>query len=125
MSHFTAIDIEIRDLGALADACAELGLPLLQHAEARGYGSQRLQADHVIRLKGPYDIALVRREDGAYTFSADLWRGHVEEETGKDFGRLKQLYGVHRATREARTKGLAVRRRQLTDGTVRLSLSRA
>ena len=125
MSHFTTIDIEIRDLAALADACSELGLELLHNAEARGYGANRRRGEHVIRLKGPYDIAVVPREGGGYSFTADLWQGHVEREVGPGFGRLKQLYGVHRATREARAKGLRVRRRQLADGTVRLSLTRA
>ena len=125
MSHFTEIQTQIKDIAALRAACTELELEVLQNAEARGYGSNRTRGDFVIRLKGPYDVALQRQADGNYRLVADLWRGHVENELGKDFGRLKQLYGVHKATLEARRKGLTVRRQSLGNGTIRLALCRA
>ena len=124
MSHFTEVKTQIRDIAALKAACAELGLEVLQDAEARGYSSNRIHGDHVIRLNGPYDVALQREDSGSYRFVADLWQGHVEQELGKGFGRLKQLYGVHKATIEARRKGLNVRRRQLPNGSIRLALCR-
>ena len=37
MSHFTTIQTQIRDLDALRDACAELGLTLVPDANCRGY----------------------------------------------------------------------------------------
>ena len=123
MSHFTTINTEIRDIRALKDACAELGLAVEENTEARGYGSNRTHGDHVIRLNGPYDVA-VRRTSTGYELVADLWQGHVEKELGKDFGRLKQLYGVHKTVREAKQQGLSVRRRCRKDGTIRLSLCR-
>ena len=55
MSHFTTIQTQVRDLAALADACAELGLSLHQNAKCRGYANITRQAPHVIKLKGPYD----------------------------------------------------------------------
>ena len=125
MSHFAEIQTQLRDIAALRAACTELELEVLQNAEARGYGSNRTRGDFVIRLKGPYDVALQRQADGNYRLVADLWRGHVENELGKDFGRLKQLYGVHKATLEARRKGLTVRRQSLGNGTIRLALCRA
>lgn len=124
MSHFTHIETQIRDIDALRDACAELGLAVEANAEARGYGSNRIGGEFVIRLKGPYDAALQKQTDGTYRLTADLWQGHVEKELGRDFGTLKQLYGVHRASREARRRGLSVRRRRLDSGTIRLSLCR-
>jgi hypothetical protein len=124
VSHFTHIQTRIHDLSALQAACGELGLQLVQNAEARGYGSNRIRADWVIRLRGPYDVALQKQEDGSFRVTADLWAGHVERELGKDFGRLKQFYGVHKATLEARKKGLTVRRQQLANGAIRLALCR-
>ncbi len=50
----------------------------------------------------------------------DWWAGHVENEVGKNFGRLLQLYGVHKAQIEARRKGLSTQRRTLADGSVKL-----
>ena len=125
MSHFTEIQTEIRDIEALRDACAEMGLELLQDAVARGYGSNRLQREYVIRLHGPYDIALNRNGDGHFTLTTDWWAGHVEKEVGRDFGRLRQFYGVHKATREARKRGYSVRRKQLRNGSITLSIGAA
>jgi hypothetical protein len=122
MSHFTTIKTQIRDIEALRRACAELGLSLLQTAEARGYANQNKTGDYVIRLKGPYDIALGKNEDGSYELATDWWDGHVEKEAGPNFGKLLQLYGVHKAILEARKKGLSVLRRAKQDGSIKLIL---
>jgi hypothetical protein len=125
MSHFTTIDVQIKDITALRHACAEIGVDLQENAFARGYASNRRHGAHVIRLKGPYDVALQEVPDGSYRLIADLWHGHVERELGPGLGRLKQLYGVHKTIAEARKKGLTVRRQALTNGGVRLALCRA
>jgi hypothetical protein len=120
MSHFATVETQIRDAAALKGACAELGLEVLENAVARGYGRNSVKGDLVIRLKGPYDIALNRQQDGNYGLTTDWWGGHVEAEVGKDYGRLLQLYAVHKAQIEARKKGLTVRRQALGDGSVKL-----
>ena len=122
MSHFTEIETKIKDIEALRSACQELGLPLLQNAEARGYYENTTKGDYVVQLKGPYDIALNKQLDGTYGLAADLWQGHVEKEVGKDYGKLLQIYGVHKATIEARKKGLSVLRRQQQNGSIKLVL---
>ena len=75
MSHFTTIKTQIKDLEALRLACTELGLSLLQKAEARGYGGNKLAGDYTIKLKGPFDIAVQRQKEGAFGFTSDLWAG--------------------------------------------------
>jgi hypothetical protein len=120
MSHFTTIKTEIKDIEALREACQEVGLPLLQNTDARGYYQQTLKGDFVIRLKGPYDVALNQQADKSYALTADWWDGHVEREVGRDFGRLLQLYGVHKASREAKRRGLTVRRQPLENGAIKL-----
>lgn len=120
MSHFTTIRTQIRDLQALREACAELNLELLQNTDARGYGSNHQHAEFVIRLKGPYDIALNRQPDGTYGLTTDWWDGHVEKEVGGNYGRLLQLYAVHKTAREARSRGLSVQRAQRNDGSIKL-----
>ena len=122
MSHFTTIQTQVRDIEALRAACAELGLGLCENGQARGYNDNRVPGEVVIRLKGPYDIALNRQADGSYGMTADWWNGHVEREVGANYGRLLQLYGVHKATREARHKGYSVRRQPLTDGSIKLCI---
>ncbi len=122
MSHFATVETQVRDAAALKNACAELGLQVLENAEARGYGVNKQHGDLVIRLKGPYDIAVNKQPDGNYGLTTDWWGGHVETEVGKDYGRLLQLYAVHKAQIEARKKGLTCRRSALADGSVKLTI---
>ena len=123
MSHFTTINTQIKDTEALRAACQELGLSLLQNTTARGYYNNTTKGEFVIRLKGPYDIALNKQPDGSFGLTADLWAGHVEKEVGKNYGRLLQLYGVHKATREARRRGLLVKRSQQQNGAIKLVIA--
>jgi hypothetical protein len=125
MSHFTEIKTQIKDIEALRSACQEMGLPLLQNTEARGYYENKTKGDYVVRLKGPYDLALNKQPDGTFGITADLWQGHVEKEVGQGglaYGKLLQLYGVHKATLEARKKGLSVLRRHQPNGSIKLVL---
>ena len=122
MSHFTTIQTQVRDITALRDACAEMGLQVVENADARGYGGNRVPGDYVVRLLGPYDIALQRQPDGTFGLTTDWWDGHVEREVGPGFGKLLQLYGVHKAMREVRKKGLTTRRQALSDGRIKLTI---
>jgi hypothetical protein len=122
VSHFTEIKTQIKDIEALRLACGELGLSLVPNTEARGYYENKTKGDYVIKLKGPYDIALKKQADGTYGLTSDLWNGHVENEVGKGYGKLLQLYGVHKATLEARKKGLSVLRRPQQNGSIKLVL---
>ncbi|MHA3774848.1 DUF1257 domain-containing protein [Verrucomicrobiota bacterium sgz303538] len=120
MSHFTTIHTQIRDITALQAAVQELGLELLENTSARGYSSNQIQGDYVIRLKGPYDVALTRNRDGSFGLTTDWWAGHVEKEVGTNFGRLLQLYGVHKTIHEARKRGQFVQRKAQQDGAIKL-----
>jgi hypothetical protein len=122
MSHFTTIQTQVRDIAALRDACQELGLQVVEKADARGYAGNVLPGDYVVRLQGPYDIALNRQPDGTFGLTTDWWAGYVAKEVGPDYGKLLQLYGVHKAMREARKKGLTVRRQALSDGRIKLTI---
>ena len=122
MSHFATIQTQIKDILALKAACNELGVSVLENTEARGYSTNNQHGDYVIRLKGPYDIAVNKQQDGTYGFTTDWYAGHVEKEVGKDFGKLIQLYGVYKATTEARRKGHVVQRRAMADGSIKLCI---
>jgi hypothetical protein len=124
MSHFTTIQTQIRDLSALSDACSELGVSLVPDADCRGYAGVTRKAPHVIRLKGPYDIAVEpsKANDGTHGLTTDWWDGHVALEVGEGYGRLLQSYGVHKTEREARLRGLRTTRSIETDGSILLTL---
>lgn len=123
MSHFTTIETQVRDTSALKAACQELGLRLTENSVARGYGANQLKGDFVIHLNGPYDIALTRQPDGSFKLTSDFWGGHVEREVGPHYGRLLQLYGVHKAVSAARCKGYTFRRQTLGDGSIKLVIA--
>lgn len=125
MSHFTTIKTEIKDIEALRSALVELSLTLEANVEARGYAGKRIKGDYVIRLKGPYDIAVNRQPSGSHELTCDWWDGHVAREVGEKFGKLLQLYGVHKATREARRKGHMVQRRAQPNGAIKLVIMAA
>lgn len=122
MSHFTTVETQVRDIGALRGACTEMGLVLASDTEARGYGSNKLRGEYVIRLRGPFDIALNREHTGSYGLTTDWWDGHVEREVGAGYGRLLQLYAVHKTQIEAKRRGCTCRRTKLADGSVKLVL---
>jgi len=123
MSHFTTIKTQIKDIEALRSACAELRLTVKQNAMARGYYENQIKGDYVIKLKGPYDIAVNQQPDGSFGLTADLWQGNVEKEVGSNYGKLMQLYAVHKAMREARRKGHLTRRQPQKDGSIKLVIS--
>jgi hypothetical protein len=123
MSHFVAIKTSVRDVNALRKACEELGLELLEKGTARGYSRNTIKGDYVIRLKGPYDIAVnLDKESGSYGFSTDWYAGHVEKDVGSGYAKLLQLYAIHKTQIEARKKGLTCRRQQLGDGSVKIMI---
>ena len=123
MSHFVAIKTSVRDVNALRKACEELGLELLEKGTARGYSRNTIKGDYVIRLTGPYDIAVNQdKESGSYGFSTDWYAGHVEKEVGAGYAKLLQLYAIHKTQIEARKKGLTCRRQQLGDGSIKISI---
>ena len=80
------------------------------------------QGEHVITLRGPYDIAVNKQPDGTFGLTTDWWAGHVEQEVGKSYGKLLQLYGVHKTRLEARRKGYTLRRQTLADGAIKLTI---
>ena len=124
MSHFTTIQTQIRDVAALADACVELGVKLVANTICRGYAGVTRKAPHVIKLNGPYDIAVdpSPEKDGSFGLTTDWWDGHVAKEVGVGYGRLLQSYGVHKTIREARSRGLRTTRRVEADGSILLTL---
>jgi hypothetical protein len=125
MSHFTTIKTQIKDIAALRSAVGELGLALYENTDARGYGTKKLKADFVVRLSGPYDVAVHRQPDGTFGLTTDWWNGHVAKEVGDNFGKLLQLYGIHKATAEARRRGHMVRRLPHANGAIKLVIAAA
>ena len=102
MSHFVSISLKIKDIEALRRAVESLGYTLEEDSIARGYTSKR--ADYVIRLNGPYDVAVLKRGDH-YELEADFYLGHVERELGRGLSKLKREYAKQLALAVAEQNG--------------------
>ena len=122
VSHQVTIQTKITDVRALALACEELSLKLVENGTQRTY-SGTATAALVIKCKGPYDIAATKGADGNYTLATDWWNGHVAKEVGTNYSKLSQIYGVHKATLEAKKKGYFVTRTVNTQGQPRLVIT--
>ncbi len=105
MSHFTQIKLQIKDIKILQAAVESLGYKFVENEVARGYSAK--QADYVIRLNGPYDVAVVKKGD-IYTLEADFYRGYIEEELGQKMSKLVLEYGKQFTFSIAEQNGFAV-----------------
>ena len=114
MSHYSEVQIEIRDGAALVAALERLGfkgkIEIYQEAQPlRGYkGDRREQQAHIIIRRqhvglAANDIGFERQSDGSYkAWISDFDQSVTGNNYGKDWqGRLKQAYGVEKAKAEA------------------------
>jgi hypothetical protein len=122
MSHQTKIRTSITDPEALLAACKEMGLALVPNSRARVYGGTQSQVNEfTIVCPGEYDVSVNKSTDGSsYELSTDWYMGSVEKAVGKQYGKLKQLYGVHKAQKEARKLGYFATRTVNAQGQPRL-----
>lgn len=122
MSHWSTAPTNITNIDALRDACNMLGLKLEEKTYARGYASNKLKADYVIKLDGPYDVALIQ-EGETYSIKTDWWGGHVEKIIGKEGNKLKQAYTASASVQVARAKGYPVEMQRIENGDIKLVLT--
>jgi len=138
MSHIAKIELEIKDLQSLKEACKRLGFEFVSEQKTyKWYGTwvgdspmpegiskeQLGQCDHAIRVPGAeYEIGLVKR-NAKYLLLWDSWQnGGLEAKIGKDGGLLKQAYAVASIQHMARLKNYRLREIK-TDQGIRLTLS--
>lgn len=128
MSHITDIELKILDLNALKAACREVGVTFNEGAETFTSYQDGLKCEHSITSPwGRYQIGVLKAKDGkGYTLA---WDSYCQYETVKKLGegleKLKQAYGVCKATIEARARGWSVHRQNLPNGTIKLVMTGA
>jgi hypothetical protein len=145
MSHVATVEIEIKDLDALAKACEACGLEFVRdqttfkwfgswvkdyHAEDAAYKNGFKPEDygkclHAIRVPGKadaYEIGVARRQDGKLGLLFDFWAGGkgLIDKCGQNAGKLTQEYAAQVAMKKAKLQGFSVQRKQLQDGRVQL-----
>jgi hypothetical protein len=119
MSHISKIELEVRDLAVLGQACSRLGLDLQRGKKTFKWYSNEAPCDLAIRVPGAnYEIGVLNR-NGLYELNCDFYDRNIEKVIGKQGGLLKQVYAVEKAKVEARKKGYSVLERK-TDTGIRL-----
>jgi hypothetical protein len=121
MSHISKIELEVKDLVMLSQACASLGLTLIRDRnQFRWYGKDA-PCDHVIKVPGAmYEIGVVRQK-GSYVLNCDFYDSGIEKVVGRQAGLLKQAYAVAKTKIEARRKGYCVLEKN-TDTGIRIHI---
>ena len=121
MSHISKIELEVKDLAVLSQACARLGLTLIRGRKQFKWYGKDAPCDHVIKVpEANYEIGVVK-EKHRYELNCDFYDGNIEKAVGRQAGLLKQAYAVAKTKIEARRKGYSVLEKN-TDTSVRLHI---
>ena len=116
MSHISQIELEVKNLGILGQACSKLGLSLIKGQKTFRWYGQEAQCDHCIGVPGAsYEIGVLSRS-GSYELNCDFYDKNLEKVIGQKGGLLKQAYAAEKTRIEARRKGYSVIERQTETG---------
>ena len=119
MSHISRIELEVRDLGILGQACSRLGLDLIRDRRSFKWYGKESSCDHAIMIPGAnYEIGVVKN-NGLYELNCDFFDRNIEKVIGSQGGLLKQAYAVTKTRVEARRKGYSVLERK-TENSIQL-----
>lgn len=102
MSHTMNIEIEMRDIDALAAACERIGIEMLPYGEHKLFSSSR-ETGIGIMLSG-WSYPVVVKDNGMVAF--DNFKGRWGDEA--KLNELKAYYGLEKAKIEARRAGHSV-----------------
>lgn len=117
MSHIVTIKTQIRDVAALAAACARLALPPPTEGAARLFASEA--KGQMVRLPGWTYPAVI--DTAAGTIAYDNYNGAWGKQCELD--KLLQAYAVEKAKLEARRAGHSVTEQALADGSIKLTVA--
>jgi hypothetical protein len=109
MSHISKIELEVKDLGTLGQACHRLGLELIKGQKTfKWFGAEDGKCDHAIKVPGAnYEIGVLKAGN-AFGLQCDYYDPAIGKAVGQNGGLLKQAYAVERTKAEARRKGYTV-----------------
>jgi hypothetical protein len=145
MSHVTQIDVEIKDLKALADAARELGGELVEASTYKWYGTwvgdypmpKGINTSDLGRCQykivfpnTEYEVGFLKQDD-KFAALFDFWvpvkdhgKGRVPliKRIGENGGLLSQQYTIAKATRDAKARGLRTTKKVHENGTIELRI---
>jgi hypothetical protein len=116
MSHISRIELEVKDLGILSQACERLGMKLAKAKKTFKWYGEEASCDHAIIVPGAdYEIGIAHNK-GLFELSCDYYDKNIEKAVGRNAGLLKQAYAVEKTAVEARKKGYSVTERRTENG---------
>ena len=122
MSHFTTIQIQIKDGDILYETLQELGYKVERNSNIRGYLWKRTRADFVIRQQNGFDLGF-RKNGDAYELVSDFWGAQIDQKAFLE--PILQTYAHKNLIASARKQGYAIEAQEtLEDGTIRLVVGR-
>ncbi len=122
MSHFSSIELQIKNGEILQEVLQELGHSVAVDAKVRGYRGDSTYAEYVIRQDNGYDIGF-RRQGENYEIIADFWGAKINE---KQFvNNISQKYAHKTLMTAVEEQGFNIEEQEtLEDGTVRVVVGR-
>ncbi|GAB4216402.1 MAG: DUF1257 domain-containing protein [Synechococcales cyanobacterium] len=118
MSHFSTIQVEIKDADILHETLLELGHTVDVNGWVRGYLWQKIRADFVIKRKNGFDIGF-RRVHDHYELITDVWGTGIEPTSF--LNTVVQKYAHKKLLHTLRQQGATVEGEEvMADGTIRV-----
>ena len=138
ISHIAIIQLEIKSLDALIQACTRLGFQFVKNQKTytwygRYMGDTTLpqgitveelgKCDHAIKVPGcTYEIGIVKRNN-RHILLWDSWESQLRLAIGQNAGIIKQAYTTEVVRHDAKMKGYRVVEKKTEKG-IRLVLQR-
>jgi hypothetical protein len=138
MSHISKIELEIKSLDALIEACNRLGFQFVKNQQTYQWYGRYMRdtvlpegikeedlgkCDHAIKVPGcSYEIGVVKKNN-SYQLLWDSWESRLKLSIGENANILKQAYTVETVKQEAKLKGYRVIEKK-TDKSIRLVLQK-
>jgi len=123
MSHMSTIELEVKDIDILSQACNRMGLKLIRDQKThKWFGSKDGVCDHAISIpEAEYEIG-VTKKNGQYELNCDFYDRRLTQAIGENGGRLKQSYAIEKTRQAARMRGYSVTER-MNESKVQLRIS--
>ena len=87
MSHISKIELEVRDLVILSQACSRIGLEFVRGQKTFKWFGQNGHCDHAIRVSAAsYEIGVAKTE-GRFELLCDYYDANIEKAIGKNLPR--------------------------------------
>lgn len=118
MSHFSTIQVQIKNGDILQQVLTELGYQVETNAQVRGYGRNQTHADYVIKQNNGYDLGF-RRNGETYELVADFWGARINQQ--EFLNQINQKYAHQTLMHTVQEEGFDVEEEDvLEDGTVKV-----